>query len=297
MLQSLIGRVFVDTDGNGMFGGADRPIENARVITSTGQAAVTDSSGMYNLPSIGAGSVAVSLDPNTIPGGLSLSNGPGSGRSWTQLLRTPVGGGTLLTQSFALGPGASGTRTATPPASGSTGVFIAMGEVSFGRAAQEFEIFEKDGDVWGTGSLFYKGRVGSPKNQLTFALDSRRNLNRTTDRDRLFELDPNDRAYPVFGDASRREEFAMSNSKVFARFERGTSYFMYGDVNGDRPSSDRDGGRWSSYQRHLTGVEARLGDAGENYVRCAARNRPRRTHGTSLPATCSAWSRWPTSTS
>ena len=42
MLQALVGRVFEDVDGNGMFGDGDRPLANARVITSTGQAALTD---------------------------------------------------------------------------------------------------------------------------------------------------------------------------------------------------------------------------------------------------------------
>ena len=45
MLQALVGRVFEDVDGNGMFGDGDRPLANARVITSTGQAALTDAAG------------------------------------------------------------------------------------------------------------------------------------------------------------------------------------------------------------------------------------------------------------
>ena len=77
MLQSLVGRVFEDVDGNGMFGGGDRPIANARVITSTGQAALTDPAGLFNIPSIGSGTVAVSLDRDTIPSGLTVDRRPG----------------------------------------------------------------------------------------------------------------------------------------------------------------------------------------------------------------------------
>ena len=138
--------------------------------------------------------------------------------------------------------------------------------MSFGRAAQEFELFQKDKDVWGYGSVFYQGPLVSAKNRLTFAVDSRRHLNGTTDQDRLFELDPNDRMYPVFGDSSVRQEFATANSKVFARVERGTSHVMWGDLIGDLPSSATDGGRWSSYQRHLTGVEVRLADKAGDHV-------------------------------
>ena len=227
-----------------------------------------------------------------MPAGLTLVDGPG-GRSWTRLLRTPIGGGGLLSQNFPLRRPAGvapAAVPAVPPERTGTGripdepdagvvpprrtyesrqgssLLIALGEVSFGRAAQEFELFEKDDDVWGYGSIFYQGALGSPKNRLTFAADSRRRLNGTTDRDRLFELDPNDRQYPLFGDASLREEFATSNSKVFARLERGASYGMWGDLIGDLPSSDRDGGRWSSYQRHLTGAEFRLAGARGNHV-------------------------------
>ena len=292
MLQAVVGRVFEDIDGNRTFDATDRPLANARVITSTGQAALTDSAGMYNIPSIGSGSVAVSLDRDTVREGLTLDDGPG-GRSWTRLLRTPIGGGTLLSQNFALQE-VSAPANATPaagttefieinripddPAAGDvaprrsyetrdgSSLLIALGEVSFGRAAQEFELFERDKDVWGYGSLFYQAPIGSPKNRLTIAADSRRRLNGTTDRDRLFELDPNDRAYPVFGDSSRRQEFATSNSKVFARFERGASHAMFGDLIGDLPSSSTDGGRWSSYQRHLTGVELRLANEKGDHV-------------------------------
>ena len=66
MLQVLVGRVFEDVDRNGVFNGADRPVANARIITSTGQAVITDPLGLYNIPSLPAGSVAVSLDRDTV---------------------------------------------------------------------------------------------------------------------------------------------------------------------------------------------------------------------------------------
>jgi uncharacterized repeat protein (TIGR01451 family) len=295
LLQALVGRVFEDVDGDGAFGDADRPLGGARVITSTGQAAITDPAGLYNIPSLGAGSVAVSLDRATVPGQLTTVDQLPGDRSWTRLLRTPVGGGTLLRQNFAL-TAAEGRTTeepaavvvepgAAPPpdplpdaAAGATpprrwyesrqgsSLLIALGELAVGRAAPEFGLFGKDGDAWGYASVFYQGGLGSPANRLTLAYDSHRRLNRTSERARLFELDPNDRAYPLFGDSSLRQEFATSNAKGFARLERGQSHLHYGDLVGDLPSSARDGGRWSSYQRHLTGAEVRLGDAGGNHL-------------------------------
>jgi len=294
MLQALVGRVFEDVDGDGRFTAADRPVPGARIITSTGQASVTDPDGLYNIPSLGAGSIAVSLDRSTVPAHLTVAdNGPGE-RSWTRLLRTPIGGGTVLRQNFALVT-AQGESVEKPPDVALTeaplapalpidppagplpprrdyetragaSVLIALGEVSFGQAAPEFEVFSKDGSAWGYGSVFLQTPVGSPKNQLTFAYDSHQNLNGTTGQDRLFELDPNDRLYPVFGDTSWRQEFATSNSKFFGRLERGQSHVMWGDLIGDLPSSDHDGGRLSAYQRHLTGAEAKLADANGNGV-------------------------------
>jgi uncharacterized repeat protein (TIGR01451 family) len=109
MQQVVVGRVFEDVDGDGAFDDGDRAIAGARVIASTGQAAVADGNGLYNLPSMGSGSIAISLDPGTIPGTLTIAgDGPG-GRSWSRLLRTPIGGGALQRQDFRLVASASPT--------------------------------------------------------------------------------------------------------------------------------------------------------------------------------------------
>lgn len=101
--QVLIGRVFVDTNGDGQFDSNDRPLPGVRLYLSNGQSVITDSSGLYNFPSLGDGPQVISLDPVTVPPGYALSDGKRlSGRSWTRLVRTPVGGGALLRQNFAL---------------------------------------------------------------------------------------------------------------------------------------------------------------------------------------------------
>jgi len=101
--QIIIGRVFADHNGNGMFDDGERAIAGARLYLDNGQAVVTDSEGMYSLPSIEDGAVVIALDPVTLPRGFALADeGRRSGRSWTRLLRTPLGGGTLLRQNFPL---------------------------------------------------------------------------------------------------------------------------------------------------------------------------------------------------
>src|SRR6185369_11601427 len=101
--QVIVGRVFVDTNANGQFDENDRPMPGVRLYLSNGESVITDSAGLYNFPSLGDGPQVVSLDPVSLPPGYKLSDdGRESGKSWTRLLRTPVGGGALLRQDFAL---------------------------------------------------------------------------------------------------------------------------------------------------------------------------------------------------
>ncbi|HEX7723345.1 MAG TPA: hypothetical protein VF397_14390, partial [Pyrinomonadaceae bacterium] len=101
--QVIVGRVFVDTNTNGQFDENDRPMPGVRLYLSNGQSVITDSAGMYNFPSLGDGPQVISLDPVSVPPGYALTNGGReSGKGWTRLLRTPIGGGALLRQNFAL---------------------------------------------------------------------------------------------------------------------------------------------------------------------------------------------------
>lgn len=101
--QVLLGRVFIDTNQNGEFDDGDRPAPGVRLYLNNGQSVITDSEGLYNFPALGDGSVVVSLDPVSVPPHYALTDsGRMAGRSWTRLLRTPIGGGGLLRQNFAL---------------------------------------------------------------------------------------------------------------------------------------------------------------------------------------------------
>src|SRR6185369_2654114 len=101
--QVLVGRVFVDVNKNGEFDDGDRPSPGVRLYLNNGQSVITDSAGLYNFPAIGDGPQVISIDPVSVPSHYALSDsGQLSGRSWTRLLRTPIGGGSLLRQNFAL---------------------------------------------------------------------------------------------------------------------------------------------------------------------------------------------------
>ncbi|HVS82195.1 MAG TPA: hypothetical protein VHE60_10715 [Pyrinomonadaceae bacterium] len=101
--QIIVGRVFVDANGNGQFDAGDKPAPGVRLYLSNGQSVITDSAGLYNFPSLGDGPQVISLDPVSVPHGYGLADsGKLSGKSWTRLLRTPIGGGALLRQNFVL---------------------------------------------------------------------------------------------------------------------------------------------------------------------------------------------------
>jgi uncharacterized repeat protein (TIGR01451 family) len=117
--QMILGRVFEDMNGNGMFDAGDHPMAGVRLFLQNGQSVVTDSEGLYNFPSLGDGPQVIALDPVSVPAGYALSDGGTvAGRSWTRLLRTPVGGGALLRQNFALTRNESSQHAASqePPA-------------------------------------------------------------------------------------------------------------------------------------------------------------------------------------
>ena len=95
--------MFVDTNQNGQFDDGDRPSPGVRLYLNNGQSVITDSEGLYNFPALNDGSIVISLDPVSLPSHYALSDGGRySGKSWTRLLRTPIGGGGLLRQNFAL---------------------------------------------------------------------------------------------------------------------------------------------------------------------------------------------------
>ena len=100
--SSLVGSLSILT-ATSQFDDDDRPMPGVRLYLSNGQSVITDSEGMYNFPSLGDGPQVISLDPVSVPPGYALTDGGReSGKGWTRLLRTPMGGGALLRQNFAL---------------------------------------------------------------------------------------------------------------------------------------------------------------------------------------------------
>lgn len=139
-------------------------------------------------------------------------------------------------------------------------LLVGLAEVSIGRAAPEISVRGDDESFRSRLAFFYRGQIFG-ENLLTLAYDSARPINRTAGRDRLFQLDPLERAYPLFGDSSLRFEDAQTNSKLYARLDRRRSYAMFGDMN-----ADMDNLNLSGYARQLTGIKLHLENADGDFI-------------------------------
>ncbi|HYH86025.1 MAG TPA: hypothetical protein VEX60_11275, partial [Pyrinomonadaceae bacterium] len=139
-------------------------------------------------------------------------------------------------------------------------ILVGLAEVTIGNAAPELSGAATDVPVRSRLAFFYRGQVfGS--NLLTLAYDSNRPINRTGGRDRLFQFDPLDRAYPLFGDSSTRYDDAPSNSKLYVRVDRGRSYFLFGDFDTENTKAGL-----ASYTRRLTGAKLHLENSKGDYI-------------------------------
>ncbi|HKP72362.1 MAG TPA: hypothetical protein VJT82_05455, partial [Pyrinomonadaceae bacterium] len=139
-------------------------------------------------------------------------------------------------------------------------ILVGLAEASVGRAAPENILRGDNARARSHIEFFYRGAVFG-KNLLTVAYDSQRSLNRTMGHDRLFQSDPLERAYPVFGDSSTRFDEIESNSKLYARLDRNRSYAMFGDFEAGMTDSQLAG-----YSRKLTGVKLHLENSNGDYV-------------------------------
>lgn len=139
-------------------------------------------------------------------------------------------------------------------------IMVGLAEMSFGNAIPEVGLRGEQGTSRNRLSFFYSGRLWAD-NSVTLAYDSQRPINRTAGRDRLFQLDPLDRVYPLYGDSSTRYDAAPSNSKLYARIDHNRSFAMFGDLDADLEELSIAG-----YTRKLTGVKLRLENNSGDFV-------------------------------
>ncbi len=68
--SAVVGRVFIDRDGNGRYDADEDGLADTRVLISAGLSVVTDDEGRFYMSRLRAGFYAISVDPSTIPLGL-----------------------------------------------------------------------------------------------------------------------------------------------------------------------------------------------------------------------------------
>jgi uncharacterized repeat protein (TIGR01451 family) len=215
----------------------------------------------------GEGADKVNPNAGAVPSVASLEGAQGGAPS-QQIIPLVGGEGTLRLVADNT-PGAAEIRATTGSVESKQSVritpevrpsiLVGLAELTVGSAQPELTA-DSEETVRRRLAFFYRGQVFGT-NLLTLAYDSNRPVNRTNGRDRLFQSDPLDRAYPLFGDSSTRFEDAQSNSKLYVRVDRGRSYFMFGDFD----TENREAGL-ASYTRRLTGAKLHLENSKGDYV-------------------------------
>lgn len=143
-------------------------------------------------------------------------------------------------------------------------MMVGYGQLTVGRNAPVMVLRGVDGHTLrGSLGFFFRGVVRGQT--LTLAYDSSRPLQRYDARDRMFQTDPLDNAYPVFGDSSTRFNAAASNTKVFARLdlsrEYGRSFLQFGDY-----IPEQHGNELAAYSRRITGGEVHFENSHGDFI-------------------------------
>ena len=138
-------------------------------------------------------------------------------------------------------------------------ILVGFGEISFGNSIPEVNLRNEQGNFRSRISFFYSGQFFGD-NMLTLSYDTQRPINRTAGRDRMFQLDPLERVYPLFGDSSTRFEAAPTNSKLYVRFDRKRSFVMFGDFETGMDAE------LAGYTRKLTGVKAHVENSKGDFI-------------------------------
>jgi hypothetical protein len=139
-------------------------------------------------------------------------------------------------------------------------ILVGLAEMTFGRSVPEVNLHGDQGGLRNRISFFYSGHLWK-QNMISLAYDSQRPINRVGAQDRLFQQDPLERVYPLYGDSSTRFDAAPSNSKLYLRIDHGRSYGMFGDID-----SDMEQLRLGGYSRRLTGVKLHLENSNGDFV-------------------------------
>ncbi len=140
-------------------------------------------------------------------------------------------------------------------------ILVGLAEFSIGKNAPEMTLQNSNEKTRGHLQFFYRGKPFGTKNLLTLSYNSQQPLNRVAGQDRLFQLSPLERTYAILGDSSTRFQESESNSKVYARLDRGRNYGLFSDFEADLNTN-----RLIGYSRKLTGVKLHIEQKNGDFV-------------------------------
>lgn len=98
----LLGRLFVDDDGDGVVDPDEPGVPNALVMLEDGASAVTDVTGRWSLLGVRPGVHLLRIDPSTLPPGIEAADSAINGDSATRFVEARAA--TLVVEDFPLAP-------------------------------------------------------------------------------------------------------------------------------------------------------------------------------------------------
>ena len=186
---TIIGRVFIDSNENGVFDEDEKGVASATVIMENGVLAITDKEGMYHIPAVKPGThyLKAGSYPEDEPVGL------------THIIH--IAEGSLSKVNFAVSPKYSDYIYKD----GYGGAFISTGEIGYSSLKGNTDLAKQDKRfrkrLYTDGrTAFYTNFTMHPGVHFIVSYDTDRITNKNAD---LFKYTDPDKYYPLYGDNSR----------------------------------------------------------------------------------------------
>ncbi|MBN2120645.1 MAG: beta-propeller fold lactonase family protein, partial [Candidatus Omnitrophica bacterium] len=230
-LGTVIGKVFIDSNNNGIQDNKEKGLQGARIITEEGIVITTDENGKYHIPGLWPCDHLLKLDLRTVPKGYGLAS------------RNPVvvhiTEGLLSKVNFALTSqdkeaGQKENKLKLPLLKDDY-FLVFLGSLDFYKLSTEGSLetvsphdkYENKWYIDKACAFYLKGQIKGE-----YIITSSLNTNRQNSELVRF-IDP-DKYYPVYGDSSEID-FSATNTqgKFFVKVEKGKSYAMWGNYHTD----------------------------------------------------------------
>ncbi|MEW6607535.1 MAG: carboxypeptidase regulatory-like domain-containing protein [bacterium] len=235
----IIGKVYEDTNGDGIQQDRESGIGNVNIIMENGMSVITDDEGRYSIPAVKPGRHLLMVDINTLSDEYSLNT------TKPQFIDLPPHGMAKLDFGIlrTVDKRYSGTYTDKP-------VFIGLAELEMEEdtVTGNIKAFRKK---YGN-SARYKGCLAfylntklKDKYQLTTSLDTKK-----TRKDKLSSPANPDDYYPIYGDDSKVVNNTPSSDPIFLKLQSKDLDLVYGDY-----STALGENKLSTYNRNLTGAK------------------------------------------